>query len=188
MAIGVVNDSDFEIELTKVNSVPIEKQIKESEVIDIVRGRGKNNLEVPDSLRKIIGETSEIDGRQSAIALARQFGISDSSVSAYSNGATSTSSYNDSKDSIRNHINKSKERISIKAKNKLVAALNGITPDKLANARLRDLSGLAKDMSGIIKDMEPDRQGPSKESGPQFIIYSPQFKKEEHFETIIVNE
>lgn len=183
MAIGVVDDKEFETEVSKITPV-----VKEGVVVDIIKGRGNGNVEVPDSLRKIIGEVNEIDGRKDALALAKQFGISSSSVSAYGNGATSTASYDDSKSSIKDHINRTKERISKKAQNRLVLALNEITPEKLKEAKLKDISSIAKDMSGIVKDMEPEQAREGKDSGPQFIFYSPQFRKEEHFETIIVNE
>ena len=143
---------------------------------------------MPDSLRQIIGETNEIEGREAAVKLAKEFGISSSSVSAYANGATSTKSYDTAKASIRDHINRSKERISKKARRNLNLALENITPEKLANAKLRDLSGLAKDMSGIVKDMEPNTNSAEAANKPQFIFYSPQFKKEEHFDVIVVNE
>lgn len=189
MAIGVVSDDDFFGEVNKSESKP--KVI----IPDIVpssnpRGRGVGNVEVPEALRKIIGETNELDGRQDAIALAQQFGISSSSVSAYANGATSTATYNETKGSIRNHINAAKERISKKARARLNLALEHITSDKLKEAPLKVISSVAKDMSGIVKDMEPAKEDSNKDNNnrPQFVFYSPVFKKEEHFETIILNE
>jgi len=189
MAIGIVNDDDFNLEIDKCNTVP-SKPIIIPEVIPIERGRGKGNVAVPESLQKIIGEESNINGRQEAIVLAQSFGISPSSVSAYANGAASTSTYNETKPSIRQHINAAKERISKKARGKLLAALNEITPDKLKEVtKLRDISGIAKDLSGIVRDMEPAKEELADTSNrPTFVFYSPSFKKEEHFETIILNE
>lgn len=182
MPLGVVNDNDFELEISKC--------IKIGEVIQSPnKGRGPQR-EVPDSLRRIIGEESEINGRKEGVALAKQFGISPSSVSSYANGSTSTASYNQPKSSITDHINRVKERITKKAKNRLILALNEITPEKLAEAKLKDISSVAKDMSGIIKDMQEDSQDRAGQNSnvPQFIVYSPQFKKEEYYDTIIVNE
>ena len=207
MPIGVVNDREFQLELSKTNSVnvikpnisihPDSSNVSISDAPELInsaqivnspeKGRGTNNLEVPESLRKVIGDTSIVDGRASALKLAEQFGISPSSVSAYSNGATSTASYDDSNTSVGEHITKTKERISKRAQIKLMNALGQMTKDKFINAKLRDLSGVAKDMSGIIKDMSPESVGDTSNK-PQFVFYSPQFKKEEHFETIIINE
>lgn len=179
MPIGIVSDSDFDLELERSNKV------QRGEVRNkIPLGRGINHVEVPESLRKIIGETSEINGREDALNLASKFGISPSSVSAYANGATSTTTYHQSNPDLKKHINNAKEQISNKAKNRLISALDEITPEKLAEAKLRDVSSIARDMSAIIKDLEPEDKVERSETGPTFVFYSPQMKKEDSFETI----
>jgi len=193
LPLGIVNDDEFESEIKRDSNTPKvtipSSDIKQAEVIDLPsKGRKEGDRQVPDSLRKIIGETSEVNGRQEALALAKSFGISPSSVSAYANGATSTASYNEEQKGLRDHINKAKERISKRARTKLILALNEITPEKLAAAKLGEVSAVARNMSGIVKDMEPAAAGPGVLNGPQFLIYSPQFSKEEHFETIVVKE
>jgi hypothetical protein len=182
MPMGIVSDSDFNKELEK-NQTPSTAVIK-----DINKGRGNGNVEVPNALRKVIGETSEIDGRQAAIDLASSFGISPSSVSAYSNGATSTASYADQPN--KSHLEEAKERISKKARNKLLLAMNHITKEKLVDAPARILAGIAKDMSAVVKNMEPDTPKSTVENnnGPQFVIYAPQYRKEEHFEVVQAKE
>jgi hypothetical protein len=152
-------------------------------------GRNEGDVNVPDSLRQIIGETAVIDGRQEALSLASQFGISPSSVSAYAKGATSTDSYNEPKKSIIDHINKSRRRHIKKASLVLSAALGAISQDKLDYTDAKDLSGIAKDMSVIIKNLEP-QSVPSDDGvkGPQFTIYAPTFRDERTFEVINVNE
>ena len=179
MAMGIVSDEDFEKEINRNNQARVEI---------IERGRGNGNKNVPDSLRKIIGETNEVDGRKEALALAKMFDISDSSVSAYANGATSTTSYNKPTD-IQNHIDKTKERIQNKARTRLFKALNHITEEKLADAKLRDVSSVARDMAAIVKDMEPEsgRNG-SGNNAPTFVFYAPQFRDERSFDTIHVKE
>jgi hypothetical protein len=85
MAMGIVSDSEFDKELAKANPTPreVSKQIPVTgEVVDMpAKGRGIGNVEVPDSLRKVIGETAVSEGRDTAVELARQFGISPSSAS-----------------------------------------------------------------------------------------------------------
>jgi hypothetical protein len=181
MAMGIVSDKEFEKELDKTDIKPITDSRAKIQIIE--RGRGSNNNNVPDSLRKVIGETSVTDGRQQAVELGRNFGISPSSVSAYSNGATSTSSYHDRVNG--QEIDYAKGKITTKAINKLKQALNHITPEKLGETKPRDLAGIARDMSAIVKNMEPESPI-NKNSGnsPQFIFYSPQFVKQESFEVI----
>lgn len=181
MAMGIVSDEDFDKEITKVTPAKI---ISLPE-----KGRGNGNKEVPESLRKIIGETNELDSRQEALSIARMFGVSDSSVSAYAAGATSTSSYNTPDAELKNHIDDSKERIKKKARGRLFNALKHITDDKLKDAKVRDVSGVARDMAAIIRDMEPEKgSNDSGKQAPQFIFYAPTFRKEETFETIYVKE
>lgn len=185
MGMGIVSDDDFDSELSnsQIKSSPNKPQIN-----TIEKGRGNGNVAVPDSLRKIIGETNELDGRKEALALGQKFGISPSSVSAYANGATSTSSYDKPKEEIVNHIDRAKERITSKARAKLFGALKHMTDDKLQTATVKDLSGVAKDMSVVIKNMEPDNEQSKANNGKTFVIYAPQFKKEESFDTIVVKE
>lgn len=198
MAIGVVDDSEFEKELDSYNpSKSIHKDPTPSVntdvpiIIDIpTRGRKDGDNNVPESLRKIIGETAVIDGRQEAIALADMFGISKSSVSAYANGATSTTSYDKPKSSIIDHINKSRRRSIKKAQSTLDLALGSISQDKLDYTDAKDLSAIAKDMSVIIKNLEPDKNTEVTDGKvtPQYVIYAPQFRDERSFDTINVME
>jgi hypothetical protein len=178
MPLGIVSDEDFLKELE--NSEPKSK----ADIVPMpTPGRNQGDNNVPDSLRKIIGETAAIDGRQEAIALASSFGISPSSVSAYSNGSTSTDSMN--KRPNLPHINKAKERIASSARNKLRDALRHMTSEKLQDTKAVDLSSIARNMAGIVKDMEPEEeQGNKGNNGPAFVIYSPQFKQENHYEII----
>lgn len=192
MPIGLVSDELLERELANLNgSGSINTNQSEVQVIDIPsRGRNEGDVNVPDSLRKIIGEDAVINGRQSALNLASSFGISASSASAYARGATSTTTYNTPSKSIIGHINKSRARAIKKAGKVLDGALNAISQEKLDYADPKDLSAIAKDMSVIIKNLEPEKESSdSNESrGPQFVIFAPQFRKEESFDIINVNE
>lgn len=183
MAMGIVSDDEFEKEISR-NSTQ-----RAPDILPIERGRGEGNKAVPESLRKIIGETNEVDSRQEALALARMFDISPSSVSAYANGATSTASYDNPDKELKNHIDETKNRIQKKARSRLFSALKHITEDKLKDAKLRDVSGVARDMAAIVRDMEPENKGNGEgKQAPQFIFYAPQFRDERTFETIHVKE
>jgi hypothetical protein len=191
MAMGIVSDKEFDSELSKgssekpregSNSKPVT-----GEVVDMpAKGRGVGNVEVPNSLRKVIGETAITEGRDQAVELARQFGISPSSASAYGVGATSTSSYDETPNG--SNILKAKEKIGKRARHKLMAALRHITDEKLGGAKVRDLASIAKDMSVVFKNMEPDGPKAPSNSGPTFVFYSPQFRKEEHYDVVQAKE
>ena len=180
MAMGIVSDKDFNSETNKLTPKP-PPQTKE-------RGRGKGNVEVPDSLRKIIGDTAETEGREAALALARDFGISPSSVSAYAHGANSTASYNTRPNLpvIRN----AKARISKKARAKMLLAMNKITDDKLDGVNAKDLASIAKDMSAIVRNMDDEDDGKEKEvdNKPKFLVYAPTVNQENHYQTVIAKD
>lgn len=169
MPMGIVSDSDFEAESERLRIVTIEK------------GRG-NRPATPESLRKIIGENAVEEGSKATKVLTQALGISDSSLSAYKNGATSTSSYHNP--TFKDHIDKAREKIVKKARNRLLQSLNHITDEKLKSESPRDLAGIAKDMSVIIKNFEPEVEKGN--GGRQLIIFAPQFVTEEKFEVIDV--
>ena len=183
MGMGIVTDQDFEKEL---NNCVVKSEIRRKE--NPGRKEGDNN--VPDSLRKIIGETGATEGRQEALSIARSFGISDSSVSAYTHGATSTVSYDKKDKGLVEYIRNRKEKLTKKAMHKLTGALDSITPDKLKDLGPRHAAGIARDMSAIVKNLEPskDESIMTNQQNNQFIFYRPQFMKESDFDTIEVSD
>lgn len=188
MSIGIVSDDDLQAELDRLNgNKPIQPQIVEKES----PGRSEGDVNVPDSLRKIIGETSVLEGRQEAIALAGMFGISASSVSAYAKGSTSTASYDQPAKSIISHINKSRQRYTKKAGKVLSEAMNKIDENKLNDMSAKELASIAKDMSVVIRNLEPQDKTPGEGDGnktPQFVIFAPQFRDERSFPSITIQE
>jgi len=195
MPIGIVSDADLMKELGNYTPakplVVVDPPVLQGPIIQDIpkRGRKDGDVAVPESLQKIIGEEALLNGRASAVALAAEFGLSPSSASAYAVGATSTSSYNQPKSSIVQHINKSRERAMRKASKTLNAALGAITQEKLDYLDADKVSGIAKDMSVIIKNLEPKVDPASQgQVAPQFTIYAPQFRDERSFEFIQVTE
>lgn len=184
MAMGIVSDKDFERELERaipiVNDVATE--ILEGEIVDIEKpGRRPGDNNVPDSLRKIIGETGELDGRQDALALASTFGISASSASAYRNGSTSTKTYDEQPN--KPHIEHARTRIQSRARKILFRSLRHITEDKLEAQPPLALANIARQMSGIVKELEPEKENDNKPLA-QFIIMAPPVKDESAYEHI----
>lgn len=190
MPMGIVTDKDFESESGKLNTPSVPSRPVKTEILDRERGRKEGDTNVPDSLRKLIGMESVESGRDSALQLAASLGISPSSVSAYSVGATSTASYNEKPNG--SIIKDAKTRVSNKARRVLLRAMHNITDDKLESAKATELAGVAKDMSAIIRNMDdktpPTANGPSGPGAPTFVFYSPEFRQENHYETIVVKE
>jgi len=186
MGMGIVSDKDFDSALDDcVNPKP--KSIPVAQIVDITRpGRKEGDVNVPDSLRQIIGDTAVTDGRQEAVALAKNFGLSPSAASAYANGATSTASYNDTPN--KETIVNAKTRVASRARAKLMLALSKLTADKLDSAKARDLAGIARDMSQVIKNVEPDVApgvgGVNTGGGPAFVFYAPQQREESTYQVI----
>lgn len=185
MPIGIVSDEEFAEELDKVG------HIQKPEIIKLpTPSRGVGNVEVPESLRKIIGDTAITEGRSAAVDLASRFNVSPSSVSAYSKGATSTASYNKPNKDLLSFLNKRKLKIARSAAGKLSLALENITPEKLEEIDAKDLSTIARNLGGVVKDMTPPSEGDGEQGeGKQpFVIYAPTFVQENKFETIHLEE
>ena len=189
---GIVSESEFDLEKEslsrpKSNSVPVIHPRNSAQIIDTHRGRGVGDVATPDSLRKIIGETAITDGRSEALALGQMVGVSPSAVSAYSRGATSTASYDETPN--RPTINNAKERIAKSARNRLKDALRALTPDKIGEAKAVEISTIAKNMAAVVKQMEPETpKGSEGRQAATFILYAPQFRKEENFEVVYAKE
>jgi hypothetical protein len=197
MPIGIVSDDDFALELERLKNPkppsefePIqnepnrEKEESSSPEIKTIepRGRGSSNVEVPDTLRSIIALTAIESGRAEALALAREFDISPSSVSAYTNGATSTASYNSPDPPLKKKINNTKERLGKIARGKLALSLRHITEDKLAEAKLRDVAAVAANMAAVVRQMEPDSD--KSVSQVNIVLYAPKLKSESSYDII----
>jgi hypothetical protein len=189
MSMGIVSDDDFLKELNNNGSKDSESSIGGIVVERSERGRSVGDNNVPESLRKIIGEESVINGRQEALALAKMFGVSDSSVSAYAKGATSTASYNKPSKGIQEYIKNRKAKLTKKALFKLAGALDSITDKELSEIKTRDKAAIAKDMSAIVKNLEPSKDSPiGDQQNNQFIFYAPNFMNEQQYDVVQVQE
>ena len=188
MALGIVSDEEF-------NKALQEPQHREAVIVPVIiptpqeHGRNKGDNNVPSALRNIIGETSIIDGRKEALALADKFGISPSSVSAYNASKTSTSATQKNTD-IKNHLNKVKENISRKARRLMVKAIDTIDDDKLEKCDAVELASVARHMGAIFKDMQPDVESENNkgQNGPTFVFMVPPMVKEDKYPVITVRD
>jgi hypothetical protein len=180
---GICSESDFDQELDTLTS-----QHKESntEIRRIERGRGEGNVEVPELIREIIGEAAVENGSKATKALTRSFDISDSSLSAYKKGATSTTSYHTPDPKLKDNIDLAKLRASNRARGKMMLAIRHLTEEKMEDAKPRDLAGIAKDMSVIIRNMEPKTE--ESNNNTNFIFYAPRPRSESEYDVVEVSE
>lgn len=183
MAMGLVDDIAFQEELLKKHNNKIQTPTQHGEIKELPpQGRSKGATEVPESLRKIVGEDAIENGNKSALAFAEALGISPSSVSAYKNGATSTSTYNEPNVELSKHINKTRERLVKKASTKLELTLEELTSEKLSGVSATSLSQIARNMASIVKDLEPEEEKVNKnQMNNQFIIMAPQVSSLDNF-------
>jgi len=151
-------------------------------------GRHTGDVEVPHSLRKLIGEESLINGRASALELANQFQISKNSVSAYQSPDNSSSLSDINKSDITTFLTNRKNKISKKAINKLGLAISLMDEDKLKDLKGTELSTVAKNMAEVVKRMEPEVTDNDKVGAVQFVMYAPQVKNESHYQTVIAKD
>ena len=190
MPMGVVSSKDFHKELNNSSvkdESPLPIPIPQTTIVEMERpGRSNGDNNVPNGLRQLIGITALEDGRAAALSLAKEFGISPSSVSAYTEGATSTATIADTPN--KPIINDAKQRIASKASKVLNRALLKITDEKLDATKAVELAQIARSMSGIVKDMEPDNEGTADKQEPVFQVFAPQMHIESHYETIVVRE
>jgi hypothetical protein len=193
MPMGIVTDTEFEKERQN-SEAPKDRTVTipviTGEVVTTEKGRGNGNIQTPESIRKLIADTAATEGREAALALGKQFGLSESSVSAYSVGANSTSSYRDRPNS--GIVNGARAAVTSRALSKLKKAIHHITDDKLVAAKPRELAGIARDMAAVVKAMEPETpksgEGINTGGGPAFVFYAPQFRKEENYDVVYAKE
>lgn len=182
MAMGIVSQSDIELELERLNSNSNPKS--SVEIITTSHGRNKGDTNIPRALRNLVAEEA-ISGTP-VTDIARVFDVSPSSISAYKNGATSTASYNEPDEELTKNNRAVKSDLANMAKSKIKAALEEITSDKLRDAKVKDLSGIARDMSVVVRNLEPEAV--SENEATKLIIYAPQIVNENNFEVIKVKE
>ena len=194
MPMGIVSDSDFEIEQGRLKTPDVvhgeQNRVRKiiAEVDDIKKGRGNGRKEIPEEIRALAAKAA-IRGEGTAKEITEAFDISPASLSAYKVGATSTATYNEPDVKLLSEVTDYKTRISKKARSRLLAALNEITPQKLGFVKPRDLAAIAKDMSTIIADMEPPAPiNPTNQNNVQFVFMAPRIQSMDDYQTLQVKE
>lgn len=132
-----------------------------------------------------IGETALILGPQAASGV---FGLGPGGAQAevYSEGRQSWGSGGQPGKiipEVYQRLQKSKQDIAEKAARRLESTLDAITPEKLTAVHKVDvLARVGKDMAIILDKVSP-KEGPN-EGGVHFHIFRPEFKQENHYETV----
>ena len=180
MPLGIVSDEDFDSELVD-GSVDILAEIIQKKS----PGRREADIETPNVLRKIIGDTDIRDGRSEALDLGKALGLSSSSVDSYSNGKTGSSMISKEPD-LSGFLSKTKKDLAERASLKAQSAIDSITPDKLDRANAKALSGIARDLCTIVTIMEEKKEIDS--SNKVFVFMAPQIKNEKSYEVIDVGD
>lgn len=187
MPLGVVTEEEMNGEINRFNGI-IKPSVpaRSEKVIDINRGRPEGRKEVPESVRKLAADES-ICGTP-AKEIKELLGVSQSSISAYKEGATSTSDLNQGKfdSKLKDHVEETKRTIGMTARERLMAALVQIDDERLGKATLREVSSVAKDLSAVSKNMESDKGMVA--NNQQVIVYAPRVKEEQDYQIITVNE
>lgn len=174
MPLGIVSDEDFVAELNK-------EPVKAPEF----KQKGRNGApQVPDVLRNVIAEEG-IKGTNNE-ELAKLFGISQSSASAYKHGATSTTTYHQPNESLEKHTKSIKDVLRKKAGKKAALAISAITEEEIEAATVVEKAMVAQKMSTIFKDMSTDSQSNSNQAPVQVAIFVPAMKQESDYDVIDV--
>lgn len=172
MAMGIVSDADLNKEKASGSIVNLPKP-----------GRKENDKNVPPAVRQAIADAVLENGRSEALQIADMFGVSNSSVSAYTRGATSTAHNKESDDSLRKSNASKRDGIVTKAQSALTSAIAQITEAKLSNLNAVECSQVAKNMATIVKDFTPDLQERA-DLTAHITIYAPPLIDESKFPVI----
>ena len=156
MPLGVLSEEDFDKELNSSKSSSVSNPVRDDSNANIEQpansGRGSVS-NIPQSIRAFVAGES-LNGAR-AQDISRDFKVSESSISAYKKGATSTATYREPNKDLAPKVDAIRGKIVNTAQKRLRAALRALTPEKLMEADARGLSGIAKDMATIIDKVQP---------------------------------
>ena len=188
MPIGIISQEDFNKELHNSNHKNVITNIpaRSDQVIiidEIPKGRN-GKPEVPAEIRSLIAQEALLG--VSNKYLAREFNVSESSVSAYKNGATSTTTYDTGNKDLKKRNNIFRDRIVKKASRIALKTLSVIDEGEVAKLGPRDQMALAKDASAIVKNMTPEVD--DNQSNVNYIFFAPKQKEEEDFDVQVLPE
>lgn len=150
------------------------------------RTEGADNLN--DFARELIGTAAHFDSREN---VAREMGVSVTSVSNYKHGKLSTEQVEGGlilekeSEAIKKGIRKRLDDITIKGIDRISKALDLITTEKLeAVESVKDLTVISKNLSAVIEKANPKENVNT--NAVQVNLFVPPQKSEKEFESIPV--
>jgi len=183
MPLGEVSNADFDKELIELGIIsPNGNDELDEEVIDIQRGRG-HKKETPEETRKEIA--SEAICGASVKSLIEEYGISQSSISAYKKGATSTTSYHNPDEELKKSNGEVVDRITGRAQKKLLSAIDAIEFGD--SIKPQTAASIANQLSSVVKNLRPDPSAVTINQN-KVVVFRPRMKEEDDFQTIEVME
>ncbi len=180
MPLGVLTIDQTELELKRFG-IAVEAESNIVNFNEMKRGRG-NKEEIPVSVRSFVA--SEALSGADVNQLSKDYNVSKSSISAYKNGATSTSSYNEPDPVLTSLNDNVRARIIGPAQARILKAINSITDDKLNESKARDAASIAASLSSVIKNISPDENSGNK---TQVNVFVPRKNEEDDYEVIRVD-
>lgn len=182
MPLGIISESDYNKEvISSLNRITPARSLP---IIELDKDKGRNNKsETPDSIRSVIAQEALLG--VSAKEIAREYNVSQSSISAYKKDATSTTSYNKSDKSLRNRNSIFRDRIVRKSSRIALTALDSIDSRDFETASLTDKARVAKEMASIVRDMSGSDNDESGKPIAQIIIHAPQMRTDKDYIDII---
>lgn len=175
MPIGIISKEDFDKEVgNNITNISARSVV----ITDPAKGRG-NKPEVPEEIRNVIAQEALLGTPVSEIA--KEFNISPSSIAAYKNGATSTTTYNEGDKKLKRANNIFKDRIVRRAGKLSITALDSIDENDFRNASLTDKANVAKQMASIVRDMTPEDSRGNESSNVQIVIHAPAMRRDDDY-------
>lgn len=174
--LGIVDESEFNKSLTDSKSAPSLVRIQN-------KGKQVGDAPIGNSVRKIISDEALTSGNNKSTADA--FGVGISTIEQGKRGQIGRR--ND--DDLSTFIKSRKNALAEVAMDKLGAAMDSITDDKLNQASLKESADVAKSMASIVRDMTADDGMNNKnEMNVQFVLHAPEMKKLEDYQVIDLGE
>lgn len=143
-------------------------------------GRTVGATQIPDALRGIIASHTTLT---SSVQAARDFGISTSAAYSMSQGYRGGMAPSNNFDQkIIDKRNELLDSAADKAMDKMLLAIGLINNDNLKDAKVRDISAVAKDMASIVEKVRAKNDDGKKQGN--IVIVAPTLRDESHFQVV----
>ena len=146
-------------------------QVEITEKVIQLPGKKPGSINLEKEVRNEIAIRARLGETQ--VSLAKEFKVITPTVSSIERGKVKGID----EDKVEKAINEVRDR----ALDRLMHSLGLITDDKLSGCSAKDLSVIASNMGRVVEKVTPKTEGPD---NINFIIYSPELKKEQAFDVV----